>query len=65
MALTLVLVQDMVVTTLLSSTVAAVFGTPALTKAVSRALTAGPEATRLYLVHTGAAALTPQLASFC
>lgn len=45
--------------------VAGVFGTLALTKAVSRALTPGLEAPGLHLVHTGAAALTPRLESFC
>ena len=57
-ALTLAL--DVVVAT---STVAAVFGTLALTEAESWALTSGPEATRLHLVYT--AELTPRLDSFC
>lgn len=38
---------------------AAVLWTSAVTKAVSQALTVGPETTRLHLVHTGAAVLSP------
>lgn len=61
----LTLTMDVVVATSWSSTVAAVFGSQALTEAVSRALAAGPEAPRLHLVHTGAAALAPQPDSVC
>ena len=56
---------DVVVATSWSSTVAAVSRTPVFTQAVGWALTPEAKATRLQLVHTGAAALTPRLNSFC
>ncbi|TNN37428.1 hypothetical protein EYF80_052403 [Liparis tanakae] len=63
MALTLAL--DVVGVIFSPFAVAGVFGTLAIAKAVSRALTPGLEAPGLHLVHTGAAALTPRLDPFC